>query len=71
MSVYWFRGLHPEPVYLRPDGPTAPREFIITLVVAFIAYTCLFLGLYSLRYGTEVATRQRALRAARTRKLPT
>lgn len=27
MSVYWFRSLHPEPVVLRPDGPSAPRKW--------------------------------------------
>ena len=65
MSVYWFPTLHPEPVYLRPDGPTADPEFVVTLIVAFDAYTLLFLGLLSLRYGVEVAEREWALRSTR------
>ncbi len=65
MSVYWFPTLHPEPVYLRPDGPTADSEFTITLIVAFLSYTLLFLGLLSLRYGVEVAQREWALRSTR------
>jgi heme exporter protein C len=68
MSVYWFRSLHPEPVYLRPDGPSAPTEFVLTLVVAFVAYTILFLGLLSLRYGVEVAEREWNLRTTLARK---
>ena len=65
MSVYWFPTLHPEPVYLRPDGPTADSAFVITLIVAFFAYTLLFLGLLSLRYGVEVAEREWVLRSTR------
>jgi len=68
MSVYWFPTLHPEPVYLRPDGPTADSEFTITLIVAFVAYTLLFLGLLSLRYGVEVAEREWALRSMRLKR---
>lgn len=58
MSVYWFRSLHPEPIYLRPDGPAADSRFTVTLMVAFVAYTMLFLGLLSLRYGLELGRRQ-------------
>ena len=68
MSVYWFRSLHPEPVYLRPEGPSADSEFIITLMVAFIAYTLLFVGLLFLRYGIEVADREWSLRSSRLKQ---
>ncbi len=65
MSVYWFPTLHPEPVYLRPEGPTADSEFTITLIVAFCVYTLLFLGLLVLRYAVEVAEREWTLRSIR------
>ena len=62
MSVYWFRGLHPEPVYLRPEGPQAESSFTLTLLVASLAYTILFLGLLSIRYAVEITRREWLLR---------
>lgn len=62
LSVYMFRSLHPRPVYLRPEGPAAASSFTLTLGVAFLAYTLLFLGLFSIRYGVEVAEREWTLR---------
>jgi heme exporter protein C len=58
LSVYMFRSMHPEPVYLRPDGPSADFEFSLTTAVAFLAYTLLFSGLLMLRYGVEKAERE-------------
>lgn len=67
MSVYWFRSLHPEPVYLRPDGPSADFEFTLTTGIAFLSYTLLFFGLLTLRYGVEVAEREwEVVRSGRT-----
>ena len=57
MSVYWFRSLHPEPVVLRPEGPTADPEIVVTLLSSMAAYTVLFLGLFILRYRVEMAER--------------
>jgi heme exporter protein C len=59
MSVYWFRSLHPEPVFLRPDGPTADPRIVTTLLVSLLAYTLLFAGLWWLRYVTEIVERSR------------
>ena len=59
MSVYWFRSLHPEPVVLRPDGPTADPRIVVTLLVSLAAYTLLFAGLWWLRYATEMIERKR------------
>lgn len=68
MSVYWFPSLHPEPVYLRPEGAQADPRFTLTLLVAFVAFTILFLGLLSLRYGVEVGLRRMdALTVSRNR----
>lgn len=58
MSVYWFRSLHPEPVVMRPDGPQADPRMLITLAVALVGFTLVFLGLYWLRYTVEVAERR-------------
>ena len=57
MSVYWFRSLHPEPVVLRPDGPTADPRMVVTLLVSVAAYTLVFLGLWWLRYVAETVDR--------------
>lgn len=69
MSVYLFRSLHPEPVYLRPDGPAAESEFTLTLAVAFFAFTLLFLGLFIVRYRLEVAERDWSVHLARAREV--
>lgn len=70
MSVYWFRSIHPEPVYLRPEGPTADSAFTVTLLVAMLSFTLLFIGLLTLRYGVEVARREWADRATATTRAP-
>ena len=64
MSVYWFRGLHPDPVILNPEGPTADWEIQATLYVGLLAFTLLFLGLMTLRYGVERARHILELREA-------
>lgn len=58
MSVYWFRSLHPQPVVMRPEGPQADPRMLITLAVALVGFTLVFLGLYWLRYSVEVAERR-------------
>ena len=59
MSVYWFRSLHPEPVFLRPDGPAADPRIVVTLLVSLLAYTLLFAGLWWFRYAVEIIERSR------------
>lgn len=53
MSVKWFRGIHPEPVVLNPDGPTADPDMLATLLTGFVAFTLLFVAIVALRYGLE------------------
>lgn len=57
MSVEWFRSLHPEAVVLRPEGPTADPDMLLTLLASFAGFSLLFFGLFSLRYHVELAGR--------------
>lgn len=59
MSVYWFRSLHPEPVVLRPEGPSADPRMLLTLLVSLGAFTLVFFGCFRLRYAVEIAGRAR------------
>jgi heme exporter protein C len=58
MSVYWWPSLHPEPVILRPDGPSADPRMVLTIAAGVFAYTTLFFGLWTLRYGVELGDRR-------------
>ena len=53
MSVYWFRTIHPRPVVMNPEGPTADFEIGMTILAAVVAYTVFFFGLLCYRYGFE------------------
>jgi heme exporter protein C len=56
LSVLWFRSLHPEPVVMKPEGPTLDPEMLTTLMVGLGSFTLLFLGVFLLRYGLEAAS---------------
>ncbi len=58
MSVYWFRSIHPQPVVLKPEGPTADPRMVITLLASLGAYTLVFFGLFLLRYAVELGERR-------------
>jgi heme exporter protein C len=51
LSVYLFRTLHPQPVLLKPSAPSMPPEMLRTLLLAMVAYTLLYVGFLTLRYG--------------------
>ncbi len=53
VSVNWFRSQHPQAVILRPEGPTAGPEIVITLLVSLLAFTLIFFALLLFRYGLE------------------
>jgi heme exporter protein C len=53
MSVQWFRTQHPDPVVLRPDGPTADPEIWQTVLVGTVAFMLVFFALLLYRYGLE------------------
>jgi len=51
LSVLWFRSLHPQPVVVKPEGPTLPGEMLTLLLTSLAAFTVLFFGLFLLRYA--------------------
>ncbi|MGH7629662.1 MAG: cytochrome c biogenesis protein CcsA [Gemmatimonadales bacterium] len=59
LSVYLFRTLHPQPVVLKPSAPSLPWEMLRTLLVAVAAFTLLYVGLVTVRYGMALAQRAR------------
>lgn len=50
MTVYLFRGLHPEPIALKPSKPSMPPEMLTTWLLALGAFALLFFALVRLRY---------------------
>lgn len=64
LSVVWFRSLHPQPVVLKPEGPTLDSDMLTTLMIGLGAFTALFAGLFLFRYGLERARRALELRRA-------
>jgi heme exporter protein C len=66
LSVTWFRSLHPQPVVLKPDGPTLPGDMLATLMTGFLAFTMLFAGLFLFRYALETLRAEADLRARRS-----
>lgn len=53
MSVQWFRSQHPQPVIMRPEGPSADPEIVQTLLVSLLAFTLTFFAMLLYRYGLE------------------
>ncbi len=55
MTVYLFRGLHPEPIVLKPEKPSMSPEMLSTFGLAMLAFTLLFFALIRLRYQWATA----------------
>jgi heme exporter protein C len=53
LSVLWFRSLHPQPVVMKPEGPTLPGDMLALLLTSLGVFTVLFFGLFLLRYALE------------------
>jgi heme exporter protein C len=64
-SLHWFRSLQRESLDLPPEAPGVAFEVPLLDVISVLAYTGLFLGLLSLRFGVERATRERNRRRQR------
>ncbi len=50
MTVYLFRGLHPEPLALKPGKPDMSPEMLTTFLIANLAFMFLFFALVRVRY---------------------
>jgi len=55
LSVYLFRTLHPRPILMKPSAPSLPGEMLTTLLLAFAAFTLLYIALLRARYRYAVA----------------
>jgi len=64
VSVVWFRTLHPQPVVLKPEGPTLPGSMLATLLASFFVFTLLFVALVWQRYAQAEVADARAARQA-------
>ncbi|HEU0054650.1 MAG TPA: cytochrome c biogenesis protein CcsA [Longimicrobium sp.] len=53
VSVNWWRSQHPQPVVLRPEGPTADPAIVETLLVSLLAFTLVYFSLLLARYTVE------------------
>lgn len=51
LSVYLFRTIHPQPVFLKPSAPSAPWEMTRVLLSSMLVYTVLYIGFVTMRYG--------------------
>lgn len=54
LSVYLFRTLHPQPILMKPSAPSMPSEMLTTLLLAFAAFTLLYVALLRARYRYAV-----------------
>jgi heme exporter protein C len=54
LSVYLFRTLHPQPILMKPSAPSLPGEMLTTLLIAFAAFTLLYVALLRARYRYAV-----------------
>ncbi len=55
MTVYLFRGLHPEPIVLKPEKPAMSPEMLSTFGFAMLAFGLLFFAMIRLRYQWATA----------------
>jgi len=50
LTVKLFRGMHPQPVVIKPEKPSMPAEMLSTFGMASIAFLLLFFALLRVRY---------------------
>ena len=55
LSVYLWRGLHPQPILMKPSSPSLAPEMLRTLLTGFGVFSLLYLGFVTLRYGIHLA----------------
>jgi heme exporter protein C len=49
LTVKLFRGMHPQPVVLKPEKPSMPPEMLATFLMATVAFLLLFFALLRMR----------------------
>ena len=54
LSVYLWRGLHPQPIVMKPSAPSLPWEMLRVLLLGFAVFFVLYLGLVTVRYGIQL-----------------
>ncbi len=54
LSVYLLRGLHPQPIVMKPSAPSLPPEMLRMLLLGFAVFFVLYMGLVTLRYGIQL-----------------
>jgi len=54
LSVYVFRGMHPDPIVLKPSQPSLPGEMLTTFFMGALAFTLLCIALIRARYRYAV-----------------
>jgi heme exporter protein C len=54
-SVVWWRSLHPNSVVLAEGGPAMPTSMLISLLIALVAFTLVYVVLVVLRTRLELA----------------
>lgn len=65
LSVVWFRSLHPEPVVMKPDGPSLDPAMLQALLVGLGSFTLIFFSIFLFRYGLARLRYRRALERSR------
>jgi heme exporter protein C len=55
LSVYLWRGMHPQPIVLKPSAPSLDPDMLRTLLTSFVVFTLLYVGFVTLRYGIQLA----------------
>jgi hypothetical protein len=46
--------MHPKPIILKADRPSLPNEMLLTLAIAFISFTVLYIAFVRSRYQYAV-----------------
>jgi heme exporter protein C len=65
VTVYWFRTLHPEPVFVKPGAPSLPGVMLVTLLLSIGVFTVLYAGFTMQRYALAVLREVRQEEVAR------
>ena len=61
---YLFRTLHPQPIILKPSGPSLPDSMLVTWLFSLLAFTLLYVGFVTQRYAVSLARDARETAAA-------